>query len=62
MEDIDIHGAIERYKNRHGYTTFNQRAALIDMDGTLLDSMKWHTKAWHRMMTELGVECTRDEF
>ena len=62
MEDIDIHGAIERYKNRHGYTTFNPRAALIDMDGTLLDSMKRHTKAWHRMMTELGVECTRDEF
>ncbi len=58
----DIHDSIERYKIRHGYTSFTPRAARIDMDGTLLDSMKWHTKAWHWMMTELGVECTREEF
>lgn len=38
------------------------RAALIDMDGVLYDSMKYHTLAWQRLMTELGVECTRDEF
>lgn len=38
------------------------RAALIDMDGVLYDSMKYHTLAWHRLMTELGVDCTRDEF
>lgn len=63
MTDLyDIDGAIERYMNRHGHARFEPRAALIDMDGTLLDSMKWHTKAWHRMMTELGVECSRDEF
>lgn len=37
-------------------------AALIDMDGVLYDSMKYHTLAWQRMMSELGVECTRDEF
>ncbi len=37
-------------------------AALIDMDGVLYDSMKYHTRAWHRMMTELGVECDPDEF
>lgn len=36
--------------------------ALIDMDGVLYDSMKYHTLAWQRMMSELGVECTRDEF
>lgn len=41
---------------------FRPKAALIDMDGVLYDSMKYHTLAWHRMMTELGVECTRDEF
>lgn len=38
------------------------RAALIDMDGVLYDSMKYHTLAWHRMMTEIGVPCTREEF
>ena len=38
------------------------KAALIDMDGVLYDSMKWHTLAWQRMMREIGVECDRDEF
>lgn len=38
------------------------KAALIDMDGVLYDSMKHHTLAWERMMREEGVECTRDEF
>lgn len=36
--------------------------ALIDMDGVLYDSMKYHTLAWQRMMAEQGVECDRDEF
>lgn len=40
----------------------NKRCALIDMDGVLYDSMKYHTLAWHRLMTELGLDCTRDEF
>lgn len=39
-----------------------KKAALIDMDGVLYDSMKYHTRAWHRMMTGLGVDCTQDEF
>lgn len=38
------------------------RAALIDMDGVLYDSMKLHTLAWQQMMQSLGVECGRDEF
>ncbi|MDE6237483.1 MAG: HAD-IA family hydrolase [Muribaculaceae bacterium] len=39
-----------------------KKAALIDMDGVLYDSMKLHTLAWYRMMTELGIPCKRDEF
>lgn len=54
--------AIQNYLSRNAFTTFAPKAALIDMDGTLLDSMSRHTLAWHRLMTELGVECTRDEF
>lgn len=38
------------------------RAALIDMDGVLYDSMKYHTLAWKQMMEENGIHCTRDEF
>lgn len=40
----------------------NFRAALIDMDGVLYDSMPGHTLAWKKMMEQIGVECTRDEF
>lgn len=40
-----------------------KRVALIDMDGVLYDSMKYHTLAWQRMMLEEeGIECDRDEF
>lgn len=38
------------------------KAALIDMDGVLYDSMKYHTLAWKQMMGEYGVEIERDEF
>lgn len=38
------------------------RAALIDMDGTLYDSMGNHADAWLRVATEAGIEVTRDEF
>ncbi len=38
------------------------KAALIDMDGTLYDSMPYHARAWHRIVTELGIEATVDEF
>lgn len=38
------------------------RAALIDMDGVLYDSMPGHTLAWQKMMQREGVDCNREEF
>ena len=32
------------------------KAALVDMDGVLYDSMPFHARAWHSLFTELGVE------
>ena len=32
------------------------KAALIDMDGVLYDSMPFHASSWHRLFTELGVK------
>lgn len=43
-------------------TKHTDLAALIDMDGVLYDSMKYHTLAWRQMMEEAGIHCTRDEF
>lgn len=53
---------IQRFLIRHNYHLFQPEAALIDMDGTLYDSMKNHSAAWYQMVTELGIEATRDEF
>jgi len=54
--------AVNHYLGRTGYPRVAPRAALIDMDGTLYDSMGHHTLAWQRMMREIGVDVPRDEF
>lgn len=54
--------AIERYERRTNGTLGPIKAALVDMDGTLYDSMPWHALAWHKMMGEAGVETNPDEF
>lgn len=38
------------------------RAALIDMDGTLYDSMPHHAAAWMHLMTDMGIEARPEEF
>lgn len=35
--------------------------ALIDMDGVIYDSMKYHAKAWERLMGEVGVPCSAED-
>lgn len=50
------------YLSAKGANSQSVKAALIDMDGVLYDSMPLHAKAWHTTMTELGINCTVDEF
>lgn len=39
------------------------KAALVDMDGVLYDSMPFHANAWHRLFTDLGVTTSNpDEY
>lgn len=54
--------AIQQFLERTGYISVNPRAALIDMDGTLYDSMPRHANAWRRMMAEIGVDVPVNEF
>ena len=51
--------AVNRYLEKEGIDRIDLRAALIDMDGVLYESMKNHTAAWYRMATEMGIECSR---
>lgn len=54
--------AIINYMTRNELMSFAPVAALIDMDGTLYDSMGHHADAWYRMISGLGIDCVRDEF
>lgn len=38
------------------------KAALIDMDGVLYDSMPMHARAWKRVADHAGIPATYDEF
>lgn len=60
QKDISI--AVRRWREANSYDKTDFDTALIDMDGVLYDSMKYHTLAWQKMMLDLGIECSRDEF
>lgn len=54
--------AVLRYLRQNSYIQMIPRAALIDMDGTLYDSMPSHARAWQTMMAEIGVDLPYEEF
>lgn len=57
-----MNDAIQRFIASKGYPRFDLRAALIDMDGTLYDSMPRHAEAWRRMMLTVGVDLPVEEY
>lgn len=54
--------AVKNYLARHKVSCITPKAALIDMDGVLYDSMKNHVEAWYRTLTPMGIPCKKDEF
>lgn len=52
---------ITKYLHRHGYDTWEPRAALFDMDGILYDSMPNHAIAWHNAMRQYGISMSCEE-
>lgn len=61
MNEEEIWEAVKAF-NEKSPEPLRPKAALIDMDGTLLDSMPHHASAWFRMMSEEGFSIPRDEF
>ena len=59
---MNIKESVERYMERRGCRSMQCRAALIDMDGVLYDSMPHHAEAWYRTIAPLGIACTREDF
>ena len=41
---------------------FSDRAFIFDMDGTLIDNMRYHTEAWRTLMGENGLEFDERRF
>lgn len=41
---------------------FTKRAFIFDMDGTLVDNMRFHTEAWGKMLAENGVQMNAHDF
>lgn len=62
MKIEKINEAVYRYCIADKISRWHPEAALIDMDGTLIDSMRSHTAAWKRLSDELGLQADRDEF
>ena len=57
-----ISEAITEYCRAHSLTEWAPKAALIDMDGVLYDSMPGHARAWKWLMDQVGIPCTEEEF
>lgn len=53
---------IQDFLSRHDYINVVPRAALIDMDGTLYDSMPSHARAWQTMMKEIDIDVPLADF
>lgn len=59
---MTLNYAVQSYLLRNNYLKLTPIAALIDMDGTLYDSMPSHARAWQTMMSEIGVDIAIDDF
>ena len=59
---MTLQQTIAEYLEYTGQKGLDISAALIDCDGVLYDSMKYHTQAWVKLMKKNGIKCTRDEF
>lgn len=53
---------IQKFLTSHDYINITPKAALIDMDGTLYDSMPSHARAWQQMLHEIGIDLPQEDF
>ena len=56
MEKREIEAAVSRYLAERGLERMALKAAMIDMDGVLFDSMRNHARCWHETMAHFGLD------
>lgn len=59
---MELKNILTSFLRRRHFCGIMPRAALLDMDGTLYDSMGNHADAWMRLSAEAGFNATREEF
>lgn len=59
---FDFNRSIREYLKRTGFSSIQPMTALIDMDGTLYDSMPSHAHAWKLLTDEIGFAIPQNEF
>lgn len=59
---MDFSKDILSFLTAHHYKRVDPKAALIDMDGVLYDSMPMHAQAWHKMALHHGLDASLNEF
>lgn len=59
---MDFKDILLQFLRRRHFRGVMPKAALLDMDGTLYDSMGNHADAWMSLSAEAGFDATRDEF
>lgn len=47
---------IDEYLRRTGFSTFQPKAVMFDMDGVIYDSMPNHARSWHLAMQSIGID------
>ena len=48
--------SIDEYLRRTGFSTFQPKAVMFDMDGVIYDSMPNHARSWHLAMKSIGID------
>lgn len=59
---MNISAAVGRFLEHRSYPGITLKAVLFDMDGVLFDSMKNHTLAWYKAVSDMGIPCSQEEF
>ena len=59
---MQIRESIIAYLKRNNLEKLDIKSVLFDMDGVLFDSMPFHASSWEKCISEIGIECTADEF